>query len=388
LKKSPEKPEGPPVSIKVSIRKKLSRAFTLEVEFEASRDRSEGCLGILGASGCGKSLTLKCLAGIETPDEGHIELNGRVLFDSSRRVNLKPQARRVGCLFQNYALFPRMTVLENIAAGLPGRERGAEKRRRALAWIAQFGLEGLEGRYPAMLSGGQQQRAALARMLIGGPEAVLLDEPFSALDTNLRERMQLWTLELLKNRRDLILVTHSRDEVFKLCGELLVMDGGRVLNQGKTRNLFRDPGLVAVARLTGCKNISPLRRLGEREIAALDWGLTLRTAVPVGDDITHVGIRAHDFAPVFPGGARRAGENLIRVKALNYAEEPFEEALLFSNADALRPGETRELWWKYSKYLQFAAPVPDPGSPRQAPPDYRAVERLYVPPEALLLLRQ
>ncbi|MDR3148152.1 MAG: ATP-binding cassette domain-containing protein [Treponema sp.] len=372
------------MSLKVSIRKRLSRSFTLETEFETSG--GAGCLGILGASGCGKSMTLKCIAGIETPDEGHIEVNGRVLFDSAARLDLKPQARRVGYLFQNYALFPRMTVLENIVAGLPGREGAADKRRRALAWVERFGLAGLEERRPAALSGGQQQRAALARMLIREPEAILLDEPFSALDTNLREQMQVGMLELLENRDDAILVTHSRDEVFKLCGELLVMDSGRVLKKGRTRDLFRDPGLVTVARLTGCKNISPIRRLGEREIAALDWGLRLRTAVPVGDGITHVGIRAHDFMPVFPGGDRDAGmdsaagaqgDNLIRIRVRSRSEEPFEEVLIFSNAaaqsfeqsSAQGPGEDHEMWWKYSKYLK-----------------YHKVDELYIPPESLLLL--
>ncbi|MDR3174513.1 MAG: ATP-binding cassette domain-containing protein, partial [Treponema sp.] len=314
------------MSIKVSIRKRLSRSFSLETEFETSG----GCLGILGVSGCGKSMTLKCIAGIETPDEGRIEVNGRTLFDSAKKINLRPQVRRVGYLFQNYALFPRMTVLENIAAGLPGGEKAVEKRRKAGAWIERFGLSGLEDRRPAMLSGGQQQRAALARMLIGEPEAILLDEPFSALDTNLREQMQVWMRELLENRSDVILVTHSRDEVFKLCGELAVMDAGRVLKRGETRELFANPGLTAVARLTGCKNISPVRITGERELYALDWGLSLRTAVPVDQGITYVGIRAHDFEPVFQINGRR--DNLIPVRAAARAEEPFEEAVLFTNA--------------------------------------------------------
>jgi molybdate transport system ATP-binding protein len=361
------------VSIRVSVRKKLSRSFTLEMDFENSGNG--GCLGILGASGCGKSMTLKCIAGIETPDAGYISVNGRVLFDSAKKINLRPQVRRVGYLFQNYALFPRMTVLENISAGLPGRGKAADKRRKALGWIERFGLAGLEDRRPARLSGGQQQRAALARMLIGEPEAVLLDEPFSALDTNLRELMQVRMSELLENRSDTILVTHSRDEVFKLCGELLALDRGRVLKKGPTGELFRNPGLVEVARLTGCKNISPLRRTGEREIEALDWGLHLRTAAAVEDGITHVGIRAHDFMPVFPGPAGDAAANaantanLIRIRPLSRSAEPFEEVVIFDNADA--PGGREGLWWKYSRYL-----------------NYHDVERLCIPPESLLLLRQ
>ncbi|MDR3130258.1 MAG: ATP-binding cassette domain-containing protein [Treponema sp.] len=351
------------MSIKVSIRKKLSRTFTLETEFETGENA--GCLGILGASGCGKSMTLKCIAGIESPDEGLISINGRTLFDSGRKINLKPQVRRAGYLFQNYALFPRMTVLENIGAGLPGRERRGEKRRRALAWIRQFRLEGLEDRRPAMLSGGQQQRTALARMLIREPELILLDEPFSALDTNLRDQMQVQMMELLEKRSDVILVSHSRDEVFKLCGELLIMDGGRALVKGETGEMFRNPGFAAAARLTGCKNISPLRRTGEREIFALRWGLALQTAVPIGDDITHVGIRAHDFIP-----AGKETRNLIRPAISRRSAEPFENVVIFTNAAARGPGEKHEIWWKYSKYL-----------------NYHGGEALYIPPEALLLLK-
>jgi molybdate transport system ATP-binding protein len=362
------------VSITVSIRKIISRNFTLEVEFETAAAASPGnpgsggiggCLGILGASGSGKSMTLKCIAGIETPDEGFISINGRALFDSAKKINLKPQARRVGYLFQNYALFPRMTVLENIIAGLPGRGTRTEKRQKALDRIDQFGLGGLEYLYPAMLSGGQQQRTALARMLIREPELILLDEPFSALDTSLREQMQIRMLELLENRSDVILVTHSRDEVFKLCGELLAMDGGRVLKKGKTRELFRDPGLTAVARLTGCKNISPVKRVGEREIFARHWGLNLRTAVPVGDDISHVGIRAHDFMPA--GGETC---NRVSIAPRRCSGELFEDVLIFTNAAAGEPEEKHELWWKYSRYL-----------------NYQNVEELFISPESLLLLR-
>jgi molybdate transport system ATP-binding protein len=351
------------MGVTVSIRKRLSAAFSLDVEFETAAD--SGCLGILGPSGCGKSMTLKCIAGIETPDEGNISVNGRFLFNSAKKINLKPQARRVGYLFQNYALFPRMTVLENIRAGLPGTK--TESREKALAFMERFELAGLENHYPNQLSGGQQQRTALARMLIREPELILLDEPFSALDTSLREQMQLLFLDLLKTRQDVILVTHSRDEVFKLCGETLVMDAGRELVKGKTRALFQNPGTVQAARLTGCKNISPVKQTGEREIFALDWGLGLHTAAPVDQGITHVGIRAHDFMI-----ARNEDYNLVRLLVKTSAEEPFERVIIFTNADARNLDEQSSLWWKYSKYMNYAE-IP---------------ERLFIPPEALLLLRQ
>ncbi|WP_010261618.1 sulfate/molybdate ABC transporter ATP-binding protein [Treponema primitia] len=354
------------MSITVSIRKRLSRQFQLETEFESH----DGCLGILGASGCGKSITLKCIAGIERPDEGRISVNGRVLFDSAKGINLKPQDRRVGYLFQNYALFPRMTVLGNIITALPGPR--SENIAKARVWLNRFGLEGLEDRYPAQLSGGQQQRCALARMLIREPEVILLDEPFSALDTFLREQMQLQLLELLGVNRDIIMVTHSRDEVYKITDELLVMDNGRSLAQGNTRQLFRNPGTLLTARLTGCKNISPITRIGEREVYAKDWGLTLRlpqeASLEAPRRITHIGIRAHDFVPV-SGDADPKGHNRVRINVTKRSESPFEHIVLFTNADVPEAEMQQELWWLYSKYVDSIIP-----------------EWLFIPPEAILLL--
>src|SRR5665647_158256 len=144
------------MSLLVNIKKKF-KGFTLDVHFETG----EGYLGILGASGSGKSMTLKCIAGIETPDEGRIILNGRVLYDSENKINLKPQSRNIGYLFQNYALFPNMTVEDNIGAGIKLPRN--EKKQKINELIKTIHLQGLEHKYPSMLSGGQQQRVALAR---------------------------------------------------------------------------------------------------------------------------------------------------------------------------------------------------------------------------------
>ena len=242
----------------VEIKKKL-KEFSLELSFEAEK----GCLGILGSSGCGKSMTLKSIAGIVTPDSGRIALQyaqgeaagGRVLFDSSLKINETPQIRRVGYLFQNYALFPNMTVEENIAAGLKGKgARAAAGGRKSQACSPQaikqkvqemterFRLIGLEKHYPAQLSGGQQQRTALARILAYEPEILLLDEPFSAMDTYLREKLRLELAEALKDYDGVsILVTHDRDEAYQLCPEILLMDQGKVLARGKTRDIFAWP---------------------------------------------------------------------------------------------------------------------------------------------------
>jgi molybdate transport system ATP-binding protein len=261
-----------------------------------------------------------------------------------------------------------MTVLENITAALSLSKQ--KKNKQARIWIERFKLQGLEDQYPAQLSGGQQQRTALARMLIREPELILLDEPFSALDTNLREQMQLQLLELLKSQNEVILVTHNRNEAYQLCNELLVMDKGHVLEMGKTKTLFQNPGSVQVARITGCKNISPIRQTGNQEIFALNWGLSLSVSQPIRSDISHVGIRAHDLEPVWTVDHAQAPYNQVRPAITHRMEEPFEQILLFTNADAHTTAEQGEIWWKYSKYLFQEIP-----------------ERLFMPPAALLLLR-
>ena len=370
----------------VEIRKKL-KGFELEMNFQAKR----GCMGILGPSGCGKSMTLKSIAGIVTPDAGRIALQyaqgeaagGRVLFDSSLRINECPQARRVGYLFQNYALFPNMSVEENIVAGLKGKWArkavggrrpatlsGEAIKRRAAEMIERFRLGGLEKRYPAQLSGGQQQRVALARIMAYEPEVVLFDEPFSAMDTHLREKLRLELLEMLKKYDGIsILVTHDRDEAYQLCKTMLLMDQGRVLAGGNTMDLFKNPVTCKAARFTGCKNISRIERLGDGRIRALDWkGLELFADRPIGEEITAVGIRAHDFEPLSAGEAEgfagRRDANLIPVENPSISEMPFEWYVTLDNG----------LWWKREKSIHDH-------SPADVIPAYLRIE-----PSALMLL--
>ena len=170
------------MSLEVNITKKLD-GFTLRAEFTAGSTAT----ALLGASGCGKSMTLRCIAGIVKPDAGRIVLDGRVLFDSEQHIDLPPQQRGVGLLFQNYALFPNMTVEQNILCGLKAEKDKAVRRERCAEMLRAMRLEALAKRYPAQLSGGQQQRTALARILVGRPRILMLDEPFSALDSYLRE---------------------------------------------------------------------------------------------------------------------------------------------------------------------------------------------------------
>ena len=189
----------------MDIEKKL-HGFTLKVKLE-----SDGSpMGILGASGSGKSMTLRCIAGIQTPDSGRIVVNDKVLFDSEKKINLKPQERKVGYLFQNYALFPTMTVEKNIACGYRGDKK--QLKAKVADYIERYQLNGLEKRYPGQLSGGQQQRVAIARAVVSNPKIILADEPTGNLDSkNGAEVMQLLT-ELNKEGTTIVMVTHSKHD--------------------------------------------------------------------------------------------------------------------------------------------------------------------------------
>ncbi len=327
------------MSILVDIKKRLGD-FVLNVCFESEG----GVLGFLGASGCGKSLTLKCIAGIEQPDSGKIVLNGRALFDSERKLNLPPQKRNVGYLFQNNALFPNMTVRENILCGLH-REPDKRKREEKLEeLIGLMRLEGLEGRKPFKLSGGQAQRVALARILVSEPELLMLDEPFSALDSNLRDKLQLQLKGLLKRfGGDVIFVTHSRDEAYHMCSSIAVMDGGKLLVKKETKGLFEAPEKVQAAVLTGCKNITKAIKAGEYLVDAPEWEVTFKTAEPVSEFVTAVGIRAHFFDP-------EETENRFPVRFDGGMEEPFESVLEFRYKQ--QKAGTPALWWRMPKIMK------------------------------------
>jgi len=308
----------------VDIKKKL-KGFNLEVAFETYGQY----LGILGASGSGKSMTLKCIAGIETPDEGRIVLNGKVLFDSGKKINLKPQERNVGYLFQNYALFPHLTVEENIGIGLslPKRERD----HSVYEMIRSFHLEGLEKKYPNQLSGGQQQRVALARSIVYKPDALLLDEPFSALDSHLKDQLQSEVLELLKlYNGEVLMVTHSRDEAYRMCKNLFIIDRGKSVMFGDTKEIFEQPRLLAAARLTGCKNITECEVLSPHSIRAMDWDIILETKKTVPENTKYVGIRAHEFEMV-DADTDENEKNKFKCRISNIVEDVFEYNIFLEN---------------------------------------------------------
>ena len=275
--------------LSVDIEKTLGD-FHLRVRFEAERE----IMALLGASGCGKSMTLKCIAGIQRPDRGRIVLGDRVLFDSEAGINLPPQKRHVGYLFQQYALFPNMTVEQNILAGARGGTR-QERRATVAEMVRTFRLEGLEKLRPSQLSGGQQQRVALARILAGQPELLLLDEPFSALDEHLKWQLELELADTLKTfPGGVLFVSHSRDEVYRLCDTVCVLTQGKSDPKETIQELFAAPATLGAALISGCKNISPAQVRPEG-LFCPDWGVTLRTAQPVSDRTRYAGIRAHYF---------------------------------------------------------------------------------------------
>ena len=324
------------MSLIVDIHKRLGD-FSLDVSFQV--DGGITCL--LGPSGCGKSMTLKCIAGIEKPDSGHIELDGRVLFDSKRHINVRPQRRRVGYLFQNYALFPNMTVRQNILCGLRRiRDRG-EKEIRLGELLTTMQLEGLENHKPHQLSGGQQQRVALARILASEPELLLLDEPFSALDGHLRDALKIELRDLLASYgRDTLLVTHDRTEAYNMGSQIAVIDRGSLLTLQPTKALFADPGNVQAAILTGCKNIAPARKVDAHTVDVPDWGIRLQTEREVRDGLCAIGIRAHYFSPT-------NRQNRFPVRYVEEMEEPFELTIQF-RIEGQREG-TPPIWWRLPK---------------------------------------
>jgi len=225
--------------------------FTLDVAWTAG----DGVSVLFGPSGAGKTLTLQCLAGLVRPDAGRIIVDGRVLFDSAAGIHVPPQERRLGYVFQGYALFPHLTVRSNVAFGLRQRPP-AERVRRTAEVISRLGLTGLEDRYPRELSGGQRQRVALGRALANEPALVLLDEPLSALDLPLRRALRDELQAILADwRMPAVLVTHDFSEAYQLGDHVVIYEAGRVRQAAPRGDLLWRPASESVARILGFRNL-------------------------------------------------------------------------------------------------------------------------------------
>ena len=312
------------MSLEVSIRKAF-KTFTLDVAFEAGDET----LGFLGASGCGKSLTMRCIAGIETPDEGRIVVNDQVFFDSAQRVNLTPQQRKTALLFQSYMLFPNLTVAENVAAGIGREVSKADRASMVAAELKRFGLEGFDARYPAQLSGGQQQRVALARMLAARPGILMLDEPFSALDAHLKSVLEQNLVSLFDAFHGTVLyVSHDIDEALRFCDRIAVVEAGRIMETGTGDDLVNRPQSLAGVKLSGCKNATAAERLDAHRVSLPKWGIEAVTRDEVPEDVKALGVRAF-----YLERADGPGENCYRVRVDRVSDSRFERTVLLGFLD-------------------------------------------------------
>lgn len=237
--------------IEVNFTKKLKNHFPIGVSWSAGDE----IVALFGPSGAGKSLTLQAIAGFVIPEEGHIKINGKSVFDSAERVNLPPQKRKIGYLFQNYALFPHLTVMQNI---LFACDRNNDRtmllellhNEELISIMEIFQLKGLENHYPSQLSGGQKQRVALARALMSKPELLLLDEPFAALDMIMRKKLRNEIKELQKKLKiPMVLVTHDIDEAMMMADKLLIYDRGNVVQGGEPDYIINNPANPMVTEL-------------------------------------------------------------------------------------------------------------------------------------------
>lgn len=303
------------MALYVDIEKKCGD-FHLKVKLDAANE----VLGLLGASGCGKSMTLKCIAGIEKPDRGSIRLDGVTLFDSDKHIDLPVQKRRVGYLFQDYALFPNMTVFENVMCG-------AKDKQKAADYIRRFYMEGKEKLYPSQLSGGQKQRVAMARMLSGEPSILMLDEPFAALDNYLKMKLERELMNVVEEfGRTVLFVSHDRNEAYRMTSRIAVMENGHIVDIQPKDELFRKPSSLAATLLTGCKNVTALQRTENGALYAQDWGVRLSAAPK--QDYRYLGLRAHYFQVV----PQMEETDVVECQVLRVIEDTFSTVVLFCNA--------------------------------------------------------
>lgn len=351
----------------VDIQKKLP-GFTLEARFHTNNEP----LALLGASGSGKTMTLRCIAGVETPTKGRIILDGRTLFDSEKGINLPSRVRKTGFLFQNYALFPHMTVAQNIAFGLQGLSN-KERMDIVKEMVAMMQLNGMEDRYPSQMSGGQQQRVALARALAVEPEVLLLDEPFSALDNHLRGQMEKQLIEVLSGYHGVTLfVTHNRDEAYRICKNMMIFSEGKIVAQGERESIFRKPPNYPSAQLTGCKNILEAKKISSDSVEVSDGGYILHVEEGVSDAVRYVGIRAHDIELARDDN----GRNVFQCWVTHISETPFEATLYLSLTDPSREFKQYHLQWKISKEKWYAV------KGKECP------WNIYIDPQKLFLMEE
>ena len=354
-------------------------SFDLEVQFEAEDE----VFGLLGASGCGKSLTMRSIAGIETPDEGRIVVNGEVFFDSAAGINVKPQRRKTALLFQNYMLFPNMTVEDNVAAGIPKDMPRTDRDAIVQAELHRFDVAAFAKRYPAQLSGGQQQRVALARMLAAQPGILMLDEPFSALDAHLKGVLEQNLASLFDAFDGTILyVSHDIDEAVRFCDRVAVIERGHVMEVDGSRELINDPKSMAGLKLSGCKNAVEVEKINETHVYCPQWGVKVAVQDGVPDDVRGIGVRAFNLRRV-----EEPGCNVYRVRVDRVSDSRFERMCLLSfierdeRAEPLVSATDQEVHFLHQRMF-WRVSMREPGVVMPEPGDELLVhipaEHLYV----------
>lgn len=281
------------MGINLNLKSKLDN-FDMEIAFKSDARR----IGILGESGAGKSMLLKYLAGIYSPLFGEIEVDDICVFSSSKKMNIKPQDRNIAYLFQSYALFPTMTVEDNIKIIARGGRK--EKNSKTQYLLKKFHIENLAKRYPAELSGGQQQRVSLARIMAYEPKLILLDEPFSALDENLKERLQIDLEEMIGDfGGTVILVSHNRDEIYRFSQELLIINNGRSVEHGSTEEIFSRPQTIEGAKMVGITNLVPARVVAPKTVEIPSWNFKFEMDEDIQREVNYVGFRDTDLELVW-----------------------------------------------------------------------------------------
>ena len=292
--------------------------------------------GVIGFSGAGKSTLLRMVNRLEDPTEGEVLINGVNILAQSHD-ELRRMRKKIGMVFQQFNLLESRTVYENVALPLILNKTDAVQMERTVTTLLQFvGLSDKKDAYPSQLSGGQKQRVALARILASDPEVLMLDEPFSALDAFLKEKLQLELLELLSGYdKDILMVTHSRDEIYRFCEHMLIVENGRQAGFGATKEIFKNPGTPAAAKLTGCKNIEKIERVDDHTMVLPNWNTTVCVKGMIPENTTHIGIRAHYLR--LPENGQR--ENLVECQNGKILDDPFELVVVFEH----------DVWWKIPK---------------------------------------
>lgn len=356
--------------LEVRVKRKLP-GFSLDVAFTVSQE----VLAILGPSGSGKTMTLQCIAGLIQPDEGYVSLNGKVLFDSARKINLPARMRKVGFVFQHYALFPHLTVNQNIGYGIHDLP-AAQVKERVDELLEKMNIQRLGDRFPRQLSAGQQQRVAVARALAPGPEVLLLDEPFSALDSLVKERLQL-ELQALQNfyQGNMLFVTHDLTEGYKFSSRIAVFESGRIVQHDRKEVVITSPSNHTVARLVGFKNLLEGTLVDSRRAEVLievpELGGTLKALVSETRGLT-------------PGRHVTIG---IRPEYIQLKDQPGENTFL-STVDRTVEGVTATNCYFHVNsvetarhYIMVILPRPDSSAIHESPSSY-----LYLPPEHVVVI--